>query len=401
MATVLLIFIYFIYIGLGIPDSAIGSAWPAIFSDLNLPISYASFVTVIISLCTALSSLFSAKLINRFGTGLVTAVSTAVTAVALLGFSLSTSIWWLCLSALPAGFGAGAIDAALNNYVTLRYKPSHVSFLHSFYGIGVAITPFIMSFALKNGDWRQGYRLIFFVQIGLAVLAFSTLPLWKKVKEQSSEEETFTPVTLSYVKMAKIPAARVGWAVFFLTCALEFTCDTWATTYLVQSEGATSASAARFLTLYYLGITSGRFVSGLIVKKLGNHRVVLIGYGIVAAAIIIMFLPVSVPFKGIALLMIGFGNGPSFPNLIYLTPGSFGKQASQSLISSQMAMSNLGILMAPPVFGIIARNISVSLFPLFIAMLFATYCPLTLLYFKRLKALKIAGGVKFDESIKN
>lgn len=401
MATVLLIFIYFIYIGLGIPDSALGSAWPAIFPDLNLPVSYASFVTVIISLCTALSSLFSARLINRFGTGIVTAVSTAVTAVALLGFSLSTSIWWLCLSALPAGFGAGAIDAALNNYVTLRYKPSHVSFLHSFYGIGVAITPFIMSFALKNGDWRQGYRLIFFVQIGLAALAFSTLPLWKKVKEQSSEEESFTPVTLSYVKMAKIPAARVGWAVFFLTCALEFTCDTWATTYLVQSEGATSASAARFLTLYYLGITVGRFVSGLIVKKLGNHRIVLIGYGIVAAAIIIMFLPVSVLFKGIALLMIGFGNGPSFPNLIYLTPGSFGKQASQSLISSQMAMSNLGILIAPPIFGIVARNISVTLFPAFIAVLFALYCPLTLLYFKRLKALKAAGGVNLDKSIKN
>lgn len=400
MATVLLIFIYFIYIGLGIPDSAIGSAWPAIFPDLNLPVSYASFVTVIISLCTALSSLFSARLINRFGTGLVTAVSTAVTAVALLGFSLSTSIWWLCLSALPAGFGAGAIDAALNNYVTLRYKPSHVSFLHSFYGIGVAITPFIMSFALKNGDWRQGYRLIFFVQIGLAALAFSTLPLWKKVKEQLSEEESFTPVTLSYVKMAKIPAARVGWAVFFLTCALEFTCDTWATTYLVQSEGATSASAARFLTLYYLGITVGRFVSGLIVKKLGNHRIVLIGYGIVAAAIIIMFLPVSVLFKGIALLMIGLGNGPSFPNLIYLTPGSFGKQASQSLISSQMAMSNLGILIAPPFFGIVARNISVTLFPAFIAILFALYCPLTLLYFKRLKALKAVGGVNLDKSIK-
>lgn len=401
MATLLLVFIYFIYIGLGVPDSAIGSAWPAMFPDLGLPVSYASYVTVLISLCTALSSLFSAKLINKFGTGLVTAVSTLVTAVALIGFSLSTSIWWLCVSALPAGFGAGAIDAALNNYVALRYKSSHVSFLHSFYGIGVAITPFIMSFALKNGDWRQGYRLIFYVQIAIATLAFSTLPLWKKVKEQSGEEEAFTPVTLSYPAMFKIPAARAGWLVFFLTCGLEFTCNTWATTFLVKSEGATAAAAARALTFYYLGITTGRFVSGLIVKKLGNERIVLIGYGLVLAAIVLLFLPVPIAVKGGALAMIGFGNGPSFPNLIYMTPGHFGKEASQSLIGSQMAMCNLGILAVPPLFGLIAKRLSAGLFPAFLAVLFALILPLTLLYFRRMRTLKAEGGLKFGNKPEN
>lgn len=399
MATVLLIFIYFIYIGLGIPDSAIGSAWPAIYGDLGLPISYASFITVLISLCTALSSFFSAKLINKFGTGTVTAVSTFVTAGALLGFSFANSIWWLMLAALPAGFGAGAIDAALNDYVAVRYKSAHINFLHSFYGIGVAITPFLMSFALKNNDWRAGYRLIFYVQIAIACLAFLSLPLWKKIKETNTSVENYTPVTLSYVKMAKIPAARIGWLVFFFTCGLEFTCDTWATTYLVETEGATAESAARFLTLYYLGITSGRFLSGILSKKLGNKTIILTGYAVVAAAIIILFLPLSATVKGIALLMIGLGNGPSFPNLIYLTPVCFGKRASQSLISSQMAMCNLGILAVPPLFGIIARQISPSLFPVYLAALFAIILYTTLVYLKRLDKLKAAGGLNFEEKI--
>lgn len=397
MATILLIFIYIIYIGLGVPDSAIGSAWPAVYRDLNLPVSYASFVTVIISLCTASSSFFSAKLINKFGTGAVTAVSTLVTAAALLGFSLSDSIWWFCVSAVPAGFGAGAIDAALNNYVALRYKSSHINFLHSFYGVGVAITPFIMSFPLKTGDWRQGYRTIFFVQLAIAAIAFLTLPLWNKIRERENEEEKFTPVTLSYVKMAKIPAARIGWVVFFFTCGLEFTCNTWATTFFVESEGATAATAAKFLTLYFLGITSGRFVSGILARKMSNRSIVLAGYCIVFAAIVILFLPVPVLFKGIALLMIGLGNGPSFPNLIYMTPGHFGKQASQSLIASQMAMCNLGILAVPPVFGLIAKNLSAKLFPVFLAVLFAVIVLSTLSYLKRLAALKSQGGLKFDE----
>lgn len=399
MATVLLIFIYFIFIGVGIPDSAIGSAWPAVYPDLNLPVSYASFITVLISLCTAASSFFSARLINKLGTGLVTALSTLVTACALLGFSFSTSIWWLCLSAIPAGFGAGAIDAALNDYVAVRYKAAHINFLHSFYGIGVAITPFLMSFALKNNDWRAGYRMIFYIQIGLAALAFISLPLWKKVKQQGGEKENYSPVVLSYVKMAKIPAARVGWLVFFFTCGLEFTCDTWATTFLVESEGATAESAARFLTLYYLGITSGRFISGLISQKVGNKTIILTGYSIVLCAIAIMFLPVPVVIKGVALLMIGLGNGPSFPNLIYLTPICFGKRASQSLIASQMAMCNLGILFVPPLFGLVARHVTPALFPAYLAILFAAMLYFTLVYLKRLNKLKSSGGLKFDEPV--
>ena len=398
MATLLLFFIYFIYIGLGIPDSAIGSAWPSIYPDLNLPIGYASFITVIISLCTASSSFFSAKLINKFGTGLVTAVSTLVTAIALLGFSKSTSIWWLCVSSIPAGFGAGAIDAALNDYVAIRYKSSSVSFLHCFYGIGVALTPFLMSFALKDNNWRLGYRLIFYIQIGIALVSFAVLPLWKKVKAQNPSQDDYTPIALSYPKMAKIPEVRLGWLVFFTTCGLEFSCNTWATSFFVNTEKATEAVASLFLTFYYLGITVGRFISGLLAKKLSNKSIVLLGYILVAIAIILLILPVATIIKGIALCMIGLGNGPSFPNLIYLTPKCFGKECSRSIIASQMAMCNIGILVIPMLFGLVANNISVSLFPYFLLLLYVIIVPSMLVYFRQLKKLNERGGLTFNNN---
>lgn len=138
MTTLLLLVIYIAFISLGIPDSLFGTAWPAIYSELTLPISYGSFVTIIISCGTIISSLLSSRLLARFGTGFICIFSTALTAIALLLFSFSNNFYLLCVCALPLGLGAGAIDIALNNYVALHYSAIHMSFLHCFYGVGVS-----------------------------------------------------------------------------------------------------------------------------------------------------------------------------------------------------------------------------------------------------------------------
>jgi len=389
MATILLIFICIIYIGLGIPDSAIGSAWPAIFVDLNLPISNANFVTMLIAIFTATSSFVSAKLINKFGTGLITACSTLLTAFALLGFALSPNMIWLCISSIPAGFGAGCIDAALNNYVALHYKASSMSFLHCFYGIGVAITPFVMSFALRqNSNWRLGYRSIFIIQGVLAFIAFAILPLWNKVKENNEKKENFTPKTLSYREMFRIKAERASWLVFFLATGLEFSCDTWICTYLVKSEGATDYLASFYLTFYYLGITLGRFISGIVSKKMSNKNIIYCGFILMGICVLGLNLPLSYNVKGILFLLLGVGLGPLFPNLTYLTPINFDKEISQSLISSQMVMCNLGILIVPPIFGLIGEYISIKAFPIYLAIIFAVLVCYTFIYFNRVKKSK-------------
>lgn len=376
-------------IGLGLPDSLFGSAWPAIYPQFNIPVSNANIVTVLISSGTVIASFFSAKLINKFGTGLITAISTLMSTVCLLGFSLVNSFWWFLPLAFPLGAGAGAIDAALNNFTAVHYSSRHMSFFHCFYGVGVAVSPLAMSFALsQNNDWRLGYRIIFIAMAIVAIIAFVSLPLWKKVQKKDSEEQSFSPKTLSLLQMAKMPAVRTAWVVFFSSVALEFTCGVWGCTFLVSSEGMTEATAAKFLTLYYVGMTLGRFCSGLVSKKIYPEKIVYIGYAIVGIAIVTIALPIPAVYKGVALFFIGFGNGPTFPNLTYLTPINFGKDISQSIIGTQMAFCNLGILLMPPVYGFLAQSVGAGSFSYYIIILYFVMLLSTIIYSYLTKKLR-------------
>ncbi len=393
MATLLLFVIFLVFIGLGLPDSVFGSAWPAIRLDIDLPISFANFITCTISLGTVTASLFAAKLINKFGTGPITAVSTGATALALLGFSLSNSGWFLILLSIPLGLGAGAIDSALNNFVAVHYSAKTMNFLHCFYGVGVSASPLLISLTLSNGnDWRGGYRLVFFILVTITIFAAIAIPLWKKVQNASEKEDEKTekqkPKSVSILTLSKIPAARWSWLLFFSTCGLEFTCGIWGSSFFVGAEQLSEATAASYVTFYYVGITVGRFVSGLLSGKMTPQNIVYSGYSIVFLAIATLFLPIPPIFKGIALFMIGFGNGPTFPNCICLTPYHFGNDLSQSVVATQMACCNLGILLMPPVFGFIADFISIELFPAFLMVLFVFMAVSTVIYNKRAQALK-------------
>ena len=382
MVTFLLIIIFIIFIGLGLPDSILGSAWPAIYKDLNIARSSQGFITIITSVGTALASYFSARLINKFGTGLVTLVSTLISALALLGFSFSNSLWFFLLMSIPLGIGAGAIDSALNNYVATRYKASQMNFLHAFYGVGVTASPFIISLALGGaGGWRQGYRIIFYLMMGIFAVSLCALPLWKKVNKKYAEQN-FTPITIGIKTMIKMPAVRICWIVFFTTCALEFTCGAWGATYLVDSEGLSEELGAMFITFYYAGITLGRLVSGFIAVKVKPVNILFSGCFIVGVALVLLILPLPVWLKGASLLLIGFGNGPTFPNLTHLTPKFFGADISQSITGMNMVMCNLGICLAPPAFSLVAQYLNIKLFPLFLIAIFVVMVIFMFIYIK-------------------
>ena len=372
MATLLLIVIYIAFIGLGVPDSLFGTAWPAIYTDLNLPVSWASIVTIIVSCGTITSSLLSSWLISRFGTGKSTAVSTLMTALALLGFSCSDSMLWLCLCAIPLGLGAGSIDTALNNYVALHYKASHMNFLHCFYGIGVSLSPYLMSLALSKGTWEGGYRAVFWFQLAIAALTALALPLWKKVRHaQNGEEAEETPRVLSFPALMKMPKVRMACLVFIGYCALEYTCGTWGSTFLVNAKGAAADTAARMVTFYYVGLALGRFLSGVLAGLLHSRQLVKIGQMILLAAVVSLFLPLPFAFCSVSLFFIGLGNGPIFPNMLHLTPELFGKDLSQAVIGAEMATSYIGVLLAPALFGLIAQNVTAALFPVYLLVLYA------------------------------
>ena len=399
MVTILFVAICIIFMGLGVPDSVLNSAWPAIYADLNLPISYANFITILVSLGTILSSLFASRLINKFGIGPVTFVSTLLSAVCLLTFSFSNSIIFFCILSIPLGLGAGAIDTALNNYTATNYSSLHMSLLHCFYGVGVSISPFLMSFALGvDNNWRKGYVWVFAVMMAITLVSFIALPLWKKVKTKV-QKESLPQKMLSIKQMFKMPAIRTVIITFTCSVGLEFTCGIWACTYLVGVQNLSEAVASRFLTFFYAGITIGRLVSGIVSKKLYVEKIIYSGYSIVFIALLTLFLPLPPVFKAVALFFIGFGNGPTFPNLIYLTPHNFGSDVSQSIIGLQMAFCNLGILLMPPLFGFLAQGISLRIFPIFLSVLYIAMVISTIVYSKQTKTLRLKRQMEKSEKL--
>lgn len=370
MTMVLLVIIYLTFIGLGIPDSLFGTAWPAIYDEFHLPVSYANFVTAIISGGTIISSLLSTRLIMCLGTAKIIAVSTFLTAAALLGFSCSNNIMGLCLFAIPLGLGAGAIDTALNNYVALHYKAVHMNFLHCFYGIGVSLSPYLMSLMLSdNANWRNGYKAVFWIQSGIAVMTILAIPLWGKVNHDTSFKEE-NPVMAGLFSLLRKPEVRRVCFILMGSCAIEYTCGVWGSTFLVNEKGMAVDFAAKITMCYYIGLAFGRFLSGVLAYKFTGWQIIKLGQTVTLIAIVLLVFPFPDLVSGAALFLVGLGNGPIFPNILHLTPEKFGKDISQAVMSIQMSVSYLSIMLAPVLFGLLAQNISTSFFPYYLCIMF-------------------------------
>lgn len=364
----LLVVIYIAFIGLGVPDSLIGSAWPAIHSEMNIPVEAVSILTFIISGCTVLSSMFSARILNKLGTAKVTAFSTAMTAAALLGFSFAPSFWFMIPLAVILGLGAGAIDSGLNNYIALHFKASHMNFLHCFYGVGVSLSPYLMSQALSDAGWRGGYRYAFYVQAAITLLLIISVPMWKSSSADETEDEN--SVNLTLFQMAKMPEVRQVWIIMLATNAIEYACGVWGSTYLVSEKGFEAKHGALALTVYYVGMSIGRFVSGLLSDKISTWKRIGIGTIILAPAIAIMLLPLHGAVTVVGLFLVGLGNGSIYPNMIHLTPHNFGKDVSQSIMGSQIAFAYIGVMLAPPAVSLISGLFGIKIYPVLLAVLY-------------------------------
>lgn len=375
----LLALIYLAFISLGLPDSLLGSGWPEMHLEFGVPTSYMGIVSMIISGGTIVSSLLSSRLTDKFGTRIVTVSSVFLTVIALFGFSFSNAFWMLLLFAIPYGLGAGAIDAALNNYVALHYKAKHMSWLHCFWGIGTIISPFIMGFALTNSSWEMGYRIVGFIQLGIAIVLLATLPVWK-VNETKREEEKKNVGIVSAFKMKGVPFLLLG---FLCYCAAEATTMGWASTYFVEVKGLSTEEAASFASLFYIGITLGRFVSGFVTEKLGDKKSIFIGFGILLSGILLLALPIDSYIAAVvAFVVIGFGCGPIYPSIIHSTPSNFGKENSGAIIGIQMASAYVGSTFMPPLFGLLGNATTFKIMPYFILFFFVLMAIMIWLTFK-------------------
>lgn len=371
MVSLLLAIIYLAFISLGLPDSLLGSAWPTMYAEFAVPVSYAGIISMIIAAGTIVSSLQSDRLTRRFGTAKVTAFSVAMTAAALLGFSFSHSFGMLCLWAVPYGLGAGGVDASLNNYVAIHYESRHMSWLHCMWGVGASVGPYIMSFALTQGkNWNSGYRYIGIIQIVLSAVLFISIPLWKKNGTTVQEDPDEKGAALSLKQIIAIPGAKEIMICFFGYCALEQTTGLWASSYLVLHRGISAETAASFASLFYVGITAGRAASGFLTMKFSDTQMIRMGQGLIALGVFILLIPFHRDFFPLlGLILIGLGCAPIYPCIIHSTPEHFGADRSQAVIGVQMASAYVGTCLMPPIFGLLANHISIALFPVFLLVI--------------------------------
>ena len=376
MYSLLLAIIYMAFISLGLPDSLLGSAWPVMRMELGAPLSLAGVITMIIAGGTIVSSLLSERLTKRLGTALVTAISVAMTAAALFGFSISNSIALLCLWAVPYGLGAGAVDAALNNYVALHYASRHMSWLHCFWGVGASISPYIMSACLARSNWHMGYRTVSIIQAVLTVGLFLSLPLWKR---SGGGEGDGQPKPLLGLRGAlKIKGVPYILLAFFAYCAAEATTGLWASSYLVEARGVDTGTAARFGSLFFLGITFGRFLNGFVADQLGDKRLIRIGVAVMALGAVMILLPLRGNATALAgLIVAGVGCAPVYPSIIHSTPFNFGEENSQAIIGIQMASAYTGTTFMPPLFGLIAGAAGIRWYPVYLAVFMALLLVMT------------------------
>lgn len=364
----LLPIIYLAFIALGLPDSAIGSAWPTMAPALGAGLSWVGAVSMIISAGTIVSSLMSVRVVDRFGTGRVTAASVLLTAAALMGFSLSGEFWQLCLWTIPYGLGAGAVDAALNAYVAVHYKSQHMSWLHCMWGVGASGGPVIMSMCLGTGTWNDGFRVLGIAQLVIVAVLTLSLPLWKdrKLPHAAGADAERREARRTRRELLGVRGVVPVLICFFCYCSVEGTCGNWAATYCSLAAGISASTAASWASLFYIGITVGRGVSGFLTIRLKDEQMIRLGQVLIAAGVLVMLVPGLRHLLPVALVLIGSGCAPIYPSIIHATPKRFGEDVALELTGMQMAIAYIGYLVASPAFGVLAQVISVELYPVYL-----------------------------------
>ena len=378
MFGLLIAVVYLSFISLGLPDSLLGSAWPVMRLEFGAPLSYAGIISMIICGGTIVSSLLSDRITKKIGTGAVTAISVATTAAALFCFSVSTKIWMLFIFAVPYGLGAGGVDAALNNFVALHFKSRHMSWLHCMWGVGAAVSPYIMSFALTRGSgWKQGYFIVAIVQIVLSAIILISLPLWKSAMKRDRDgvkdlASVDAKKPISMKEILRIPGAVPCFLCFFCYCALEQTTMLWASSYMISHNGISAETAAGFASLFFIGITVGRGVNGFLTIKFSDKILIRTGQAIVLCGVLFIVIPIETPvLTYIGFALIGLGCAPIYPSIIHMTPSLFGADRSQAVIGVQMASAYLGSCFMPPLFGLLANHITPKILPAFLFVFWA------------------------------
>ena len=356
--TLLLAVIYITFISLGLPDSLFGAAWPVVHTDFGISEGFGSVYTVIVAVTTGGISFFAGSLIRKFGTGTVTAVSVVLTAVSMLGISFAPNVWVMMAFAIVGGYGAGAIDTGLNNFVSVHYKAIHMNWLHCFWGVGVTTSPLIMSYFLRENNWRAGYRTVSYVQFGISLIVLLSLVLWKKYdtsRKNGQPEVGEKKPAIKIIDILKTKGLIYGILSLGTYCAMEQLLITWGASYLVNNSFFSPSKAAGYISAFYGGIMLGRFAAGLLSLKVSDKNLIRGGIACAVIGIILLFTKNGVALL-VALLLIGFGFGPVFPSVIHAVPARFGVEKSADVTGFHMGGAYAIGFGGQMIFGLVATR---------------------------------------------
>ena len=356
--------IYLAFISLGLPDSVLGVAWPTMRSSLGQPLESAGMITLVLTVCSALSSFFGGRVLARWGTGPVVTASGLLTGLTLLGFSVAPSFPLLLLLAVPLGLGAGAVDARLNQFVAAHYSARHMNWLHGCWGIGATIGPLIMAWALVSTDgWRQGYGVIGGVQLGLVLLFVLVLPLWQRHQAMAADAEPHQHngqggcPAAEPQQPARTLALWLAPALYLAYAAVEISMGLWAGSLLVDGRGLDAKTASLWVSCFFGAIMLGRFASGLLTLRLGNRPLVRLGIAVASVGAVLFGLDaLSAPLSLAGLILLGLGCAPIYPCLMHETARRFEPVTAAKVISRQVGFAYVGAAIVPAALGYLAAT---------------------------------------------
>ncbi len=357
--------IFAAFIARGMPDSILGSAWTSMRGELNFPDPYLGIMSFITAGFIILSSIFSPRVYSKLGDVKAVLISTLLTFVSMLGFAFADSFVLMCVLSAPLGWSAGTIEALLNDYISKHYDTKYTNYLHCFYGLGVICSPYLMAIALKGGGWRGGYVYTALIQLAISVFIAISIPSWKNVNSDASAETEEISRSAGFVELVKIPSLLVMWVIMIATNVIEYTCSAWGCTYLVEARSMTEDKAASVISLFFIGMVLGRFISGLVGDFVKTWRRIAIYLAVFAVGLVVLLIPMGEWAVYVGLFLVGFGNGPIYPNLLSLTPYNFEREISSSVMGTQIAAAFVGVMLAPISYGYVKALLGTYTFALF------------------------------------
>lgn len=383
LSLLLLSVIYIAFIALGLPDALLGSAWNLVRADLNVPLGSLGMMTVVIYIMSIISTYNAPRLLRLFQTKWITFISITFTGIALILLSQVSEFYQMLFFAIPLGMGAGAIDVSLNHYLAKNYKASHMSYLHSFYGIGVTAGPSIMAYTLNLDSWRMGYIIVGTILLIIASIVLLSFKLWQKETEDEKEAHEHIPLKVAF----RIKGALNSMFIFLFYVHIESLLGVWIASYVFNERGVSAPVAALFATTYYLGLTVGRLLSGFMAKKFNPHQLILMGISfILLGAILFLFNVKNEAYYFIVVVLLGIGSGPIYPNMMFANNTHFKSKELSKIISLQMVIGYMGFGILTPLAGFMFGQTTIAFYP-YVLLSSSIILTLLTLRFLRLKTI--------------